>query len=273
MADDGEEAAEFGGDGEPDEIEPFDFDFENEEWVLAGDALRETIEFYLAAGDGDRSVAVKAALAAIRRRLENLEIVARARRWHYSVSYDGVDDPDLAGFLGKSVTCQDHTDVIFHGFWWALEQAARKMSEPDDDSWPQEHCATMDWVAGDFEFRSWTSVRLGPMKSTTVEGEARGVCFNRSGLPGTNRIQGVSPGALRRPIRRRDPHPNLPNAALQSWWQALPDETKHLPIDHALVPLCRAAFPPHYISRDRIRELTGPRKRGPKPSRGKETAE
>jgi hypothetical protein len=63
-----------------------------------------------------------------------------------------------------------------------------------------------------------------------------------------------------------DKSPNLSKAQLQQWWTALTDEQRQLPQDQ-LWMLCRSAFPGQSITRRRIRDLTGPRKRGKKPIR------
>lgn len=65
--------------------------------------------------------------------------------------------------------------------------------------------------------------------------------------------------------------PRLSKIALHGWWQALDPATRSLPQDELLV-ISKAAFPGKFISRERIRELTGPRKRGKKPFSGKPTA-
>lgn len=63
----------------------------------------------------------------------------------------------------------------------------------------------------------------------------------------------------------------LSEAHLKDWWKCLGPEGQAEPQDD-LLAMCRAAFPDRYISRERIRRLTGPRKRGRKPFSGKATA-
>ena len=65
--------------------------------------------------------------------------------------------------------------------------------------------------------------------------------------------------------------PPLSDAHLKEWWKRLSPEGQAEPQDD-LLAMCRAAFPDRHISRQRIRDLTGPRKRGKKPISGKATA-
>ena len=59
---------------------------------------------------------------------------------------------------------------------------------------------------------------------------------------------------------------------LSGWWQGLDAQTQNLP-QTTLLELARSAFPNKFISRERVRELTPGRKRGPRPFGGKVTAE
>jgi len=59
------------------------------------------------------------------------------------------------------------------------------------------------------------------------------------------------------------PKPNLSEADLQRWWQSKVKVRDDLTKDE-LLALVRAKFPDHHTSRDRIRDLAGPRKTGPK---------
>lgn len=72
------------------------------------------------------------------------------------------------------------------------------------------------------------------------------------------------------------PTPNPPavplsDAHLKDWWKRLSPEGQARSQDD-LLSMCRAAFPDRYISRQRIRDLTGPRKRGKPPNRQKPMA-
>lgn len=151
-----------------------------------------------------------------------------------------------------------------------------------------------DPIAGDFRFEFDDEDNNANFRS----GEAFGVKFDRRGLPSaaipswmdirypieastitippkTTRPDPEMTGAPEEPDP--PPHnakqnlPRLPDATLQAWWDALSDDAQSLGQDE-LWALCRTAFPRHAISRDRIRALAGPRKRGPKGIRGKPTA-
>lgn len=65
--------------------------------------------------------------------------------------------------------------------------------------------------------------------------------------------------------------PRLSNVALNGWWDGLSPETRSLP-QNELLAIAKSTFPAKFIARDRIRELTGPRKRGKKPNSGKTPA-
>ena len=73
------------------------------------------------------------------------------------------------------------------------------------------------------------------------------------------------------PNQSKQQIPRISKIALHGWWQALDSGTQSLPQDE-LLAISKAAFPRKFISRERIRELTGPRKRGKKPFSGKPTA-
>ncbi|WP_447726635.1 hypothetical protein [Sphingomonas koreensis] len=66
--------------------------------------------------------------------------------------------------------------------------------------------------------------------------------------------------------------PPLSDAALMKWWKVKANVREMLSVEEITV-LIRAAHPEHKISRDRIRNLAGGRKRGPKGIGGKVTAE
>ena len=61
--------------------------------------------------------------------------------------------------------------------------------------------------------------------------------------------------------------PPISQSELAKWWHSKADARDFLSQDE-LVTLVRAKYPDKAISRDRVRELIGTRKRGPKPIRG-----
>ncbi len=65
--------------------------------------------------------------------------------------------------------------------------------------------------------------------------------------------------------------PPLSDADLKQWWQSKANVRDSLTKDE-LLTLVRAKFPGNQISRDRVRDLIGPRKQGPKPFSGKKPA-
>jgi hypothetical protein len=244
----------------------FNFDWDTEEWVLAGDALRETIEFYASSRDGDRVRAERDAIAALRHRLENGELWARSPKWKVALAYSGVvDDPIFDGMRVPQVVEGDGDYAIGPQFWWNYEQAER--FEARGEEWV-EASTRMDWVAGDLEYRTWTRVDKGPMTSVTNEAYAFGLCFNRTGLPTTQRI---TAGRFRKPRPARDPRPPLPDALLRSWWSGMTEADRAQPWSD-LELMCRAAFPQHRIARDRVRALDPGRKPGPRPICGNPSA-
>jgi hypothetical protein len=62
-------------------------------------------------------------------------------------------------------------------------------------------------------------------------------------------------------------NPHLSQAELTKWWDSKAEVRDLLSKDELLV-LVRAKYPDKVISRDRVRDLIGTRKRGPKPFRG-----
>ena len=64
----------------------------------------------------------------------------------------------------------------------------------------------------------------------------------------------------------RERLPRLPQSTLRRWWEGLSPEQHEL-TQEALWSLCRDAHKDNQISRQRIRDLTSGRKRGPKPLR------
>jgi hypothetical protein len=57
--------------------------------------------------------------------------------------------------------------------------------------------------------------------------------------------------------------PNLSDAELNKWWESMVSSREQLSQDQ-LITLVRAKYPENCVARDRIRKLSGGRKRGPK---------
>lgn len=59
----------------------------------------------------------------------------------------------------------------------------------------------------------------------------------------------------------------LPDAKLEAWWAALDGSGRRAAMtEDECARHLKATFPEHFVSRDRLRELRGPQKRGPKTS-------
>ncbi|MBB5716608.1 hypothetical protein [Sphingomonas aerophila] len=86
--------------------------------------------------------------------------------------------------------------------------------------------------------------------------------FTRDGEP----LPPSTKGSPAPPQRKASP---VSSAELERWWSARKsDPANHDATEEADLIAARAAFPQNSISRERVRELRGPRKRGPKPFRG-----
>lgn len=169
-----------------DEGEELDFDWLTEEWVPAAEAIRETVNLYDAIlGDRERSIAK--AVAAIRRRLDNRTLWARAPRWSASLQYEEVADELSDLFPGYYIN-EKEADLISWSFWHNLAEAEKWQLNPPDSKWVTGF-AELDWIAGDCEFHLRSKVEKGPMKAVEISGHAIGLCFNRTGLPATVRIK------------------------------------------------------------------------------------
>lgn len=70
---------------------------------------------------------------------------------------------------------------------------------------------------------------------------------------------------------QRPKKPRLPDAKLNEWWKRLGVKGQ-AQVERDLLASCRAAFPDHHISRQRVRDLMSPRKRGRPPISRKTTA-
>ncbi|MEJ6010157.1 hypothetical protein [Novosphingobium aquae] len=172
-------------DSEPDDYFDLDVDLLSDDWVPAGQAMRETVDLYLGVvGDRDRSVTD--AIAAIRHRLETGALWARAARWSASLEYSGVEAELQDIMRGYSIS-EKEADVITASFWQNLTEAQKWENDPPETKWVSGWTRT-DWIAGDIEFDIDTKVVKGPMKSMHMQGRATGLCFNRAGLPATKRL-------------------------------------------------------------------------------------
>lgn len=251
---------------EQDEDSPFDFDWETEEWVLAGHALRDAVELYAAAGDGNRGRAVQDAINALLHRLQNGQLWARSPNWSWTRTFENVHS-DLEQYF-EPIRLSGGEDMLLGWQFWSQFDQAREWSLREPEDWI-ENRARADWVAGDFEFFSSIKPSDGTMGRHSTQGEAYGVCFNRSGLPTTQRISTLT--AAPRVKKLTDRSPPLPEALLRGWWDNLDTEQRALP-QNDLERLCRSSFPHHHIARDRVRALDPGRKPGPKPLSGKATA-
>jgi hypothetical protein len=79
---------------------------------------------------------------------------------------------------------------------------------------------------------------------------------------------GEKPKAQPQPTSKTTHGPTpLSQAKLEQYWAKQSDSLRH-DSQVRIINAARDAFPENHISRDRIRELIGPRKRGPKPIRG-----
>lgn len=84
----------------------------------------------------------------------------------------------------------------------------------------------------------------------------------------------LAPSAIAEPDQRVPRKPavvSVADAPLRGWWQRLGNRSEAM-TQGELLAAARAAFPQKHVSRQRIRDLTGPRKTGPKPIRRKDAA-
>ena len=112
------------------------------------------------------------------------------------------------------------------------------------------------WMDGPAEREAWT---------------AFGVQFCRSDIDARfpDRHSPSSP-AQEAPAKRHK-KPAISDSKLKEWWETMVECRDNLPQARLLMAV-QQAYPNHFISRDRVRLLTGERKRGPKQLGGKETA-
>jgi hypothetical protein len=230
---------------------------DQEEWIPLRQAVAEVATVYHEALKGDYYEARQSAIKTIQHRLCSGIITARCRS--YGLRYyrkDGRvkalsphknDDPD------KPLIESDFKRIPLR-IWFYISNSPVV---------PKRKRA--DWVVGDFSFNfeheffsreRWDVVGY----AVEVEVSKRGLPFSRS-----FQINSLFNSQMVSDIGREQR--TLPQAMLDSWWSNLDDEAKELGQDD-LLDLCRAAFPRHNVSRERVREIAGPRKRGPKPKRG-----
>lgn len=220
-------------------------------WVPLRKAVAVVADAYHAEIKGDYCDARLQAIAALQRRLSTRFIRSRA------VLYSLVED--------NEETAQATFPTEMHSIFWILFRSA------DDVQVMLE-----DWVSGDFSYHiPATESRLG------LSGFATGVEVTTEYWPIVGSVphslagtQGKEPdcaGPFTEYLKRNDGKRPLPQAMLNQWWNDLSGELRELGQED-LLDLCRSAFSRYDITRERIRELTGPRKRGPKPLSGKTTA-
>ena len=119
--------------------------------------------------------------------------------------------------------------------------------------------STLDWIRGSF---SGETMHQG----FTAKVILTGIHLQKSSLEiiiARKELYKVSGKAAR-------PTP-LSQSDLKKWWQSIAHVREFIS-EEQLLSKGRDNFPQHFISRDRLRELMGPRKRGPKPIRGKSSA-
>lgn len=158
------------------------------------------------------------------------------------------------GFLSARAVLAQGSDGRHNQDDWAWQ-----FREWDIPSWFWEkftsaECSSQDWETGTFSGRA-----NGPGKIRLVT--LSGVHFLRTTLAA------LAAAAYQPDTRTGDGNPPtmppLSQANLEIWWN------KKIAIREALseaelLALVREAHPNNFISRDRVRELMGPRKRGPK---------
>lgn len=121
------------------------------------------------------------------------------------------------------------------------------------EDFTSEGSSSQDWGSGTFSGRG---VGPGNVRWVTL----RGVHFLRDSL------SALAPGLSSTDSDTDDPDATkspLSQADLNRWWEKKAAVRDALS-EAELISLARSAHPNHFISRDRIRELMGPRKRGPK---------
>jgi hypothetical protein len=116
-----------------------------------------------------------------------------------------------------------------------------------------EASSSQDWESGKFTGRG---IGPGNVKWVTLSG----VHFLRDSLAALAPSRSSNDSDPDNPDSAKSP---LSQAELERWWHKK-EAVRDALSEAELMALARAAHPDHFISRDRIRELMGPRKRGPK---------
>lgn len=159
--------------------------------------------------------------------------------WQYSDRYDTLFNEQL------------DDDAVPAWFW---NTSAR---HPD---------AILNWRAGNFAGPGVTD------QDDYCQAQAKGIAFERATLTDAIELAVRSKPTVVsvRAVVAESPHegcedrPPLSEADLQKWWTKRAAIRDSLTQDE-LLALIRSAYPDKRVSRDRIRALTGERKRGPKP--------
>ena len=181
------------------------------------------------------------ALAAIIRCCANQLVDARCRtlKWQYSDRLDS--------------TLEELIEDDFVPAWFWSSSAIH----PD---------AVLNWQSGNFAGPGETD------RDEYCQAQAKGVAFARDALSDAIELAARSkpttislPAVLSEPTKvTTDEKPPLSEADLQKWWTKRAAIREGLTQDE-LLALIRVAYPDKHISRERVRVLTGERKRGPKP--------
>lgn len=229
-----------------------------EAWIPLRQAVAEVAAVYHEALKGDYGEARERAIEALQHRMELNGLDARAPSFGFQFKSGGK-------IVEKWTTPKGGKGMIPGTFWAVLATA--------------DCVRRNDWVAGEFVFsRNWHLLDQGDEKDAITEdfalssafGYAAEVEVSRRGLPLLDPSAIHFDNLLENELMSNR-LPAISKALLNAWWTGLQNEVKQLTQDD-LWSLCRAHFPNKSISRERIRELTGPRKRGPKPIRGEMTA-
>jgi hypothetical protein len=117
----------------------------------------------------------------------------------------------------------------------------------------QDQCV-LDWQSGTFTGRGYVDEDAYQAKFLDVKLRASDLSLfgQDNGVEMASNASDAS-----KPLK-----PPLPNSDLQTWWKSKAAIRDSLSQDE-LLALVKAKFPDNHISRDRIRALTGSRKRGP----------
>lgn len=224
---------------------------DQEIWVPLRKAVTAVADAYHAELKGDYSESRREAISALCRRLGTSFIKSRAIL--YALTEDSEEN-------------QQHTSPTkIDPAFWVLLRDANNISVLHED-----------WVSGEFAFHisaTETSPGLFGMATgvevTTDYWPVVGLTPHSPAWMKGQKIAGA--GRYAEFMKQFGARRPLPQTMLEQWWKDLSSEARAVGQED-LLDLCRSAFPRHDITRDRIRKLTGPRKRGPKPFSGKPSA-